>query len=481
MKSLKINTILNMIKTCSSIIFPLITFPYISRVLMTENVGKVNFGDSYVSYFSLIATLGITTYAIRECAKVRDDKRRLEEVASEIFSINICTTMLAYVLLFSSLFLFRRLDAYRNLIVIQSVVIVFTTIGADWLNSAMEDFEYITIRSIAFQILSMVLMFIFVKHPDDYIKYAAISVVSTSGYNILNVFYRKKYCKLTFTLNIPWKKHMVPILLLFVMTLSQTIFNSSDITMLGFFKGDYEVGIYSTATKMEKLISNIVSSIVFVLMPRLSYMFEVKDYDRINQLLRKVLLAFLTIGLPCYAGATVLAKEAILIIAGNGYVQGTSTLQILMISFLFSLVGGSFLGNVVLLPSGNEKKFMIICCISTIVNIIANVFMIPLFGANGAATTTAFSSFIIMIMLIVTIDKRIKIDRISKVFIAPVVGSVVMSLYCIVIRQLIQNLWIKTIACIGGGVIIYGIIQLLLKNEIIVEVMNKILQKCKRG
>ena len=166
--------------------------------------------------------------------------------------------------------MFRRLDAYRNLIVIQSVVIVFTTIGADWLNSAMEDFEYITIRSIAFQILSMVLMFIFVKQPGDYIKYAAISVVSTSGYNILNVFYRKKYCKLTFTLNIPWKKHMIPILLLFVMTLSQTIFNSSDITMIGFFKGDYEVGIYSTATKMEKLISNIVSSIVFVLMPRLS-------------------------------------------------------------------------------------------------------------------------------------------------------------------------------------------------------------------
>ena len=161
--------------------------------------------------------------------------------------------------------------------------------------------------------------------------------------------------------------------------------------------------------------------------------------------------------------------------------QGTSTLQILMISFLFSLVGGSFLGNVVLLPSGNEKKFMIICCISTIVNIIANVFMIPLFGANGAAATTAFSSFIIMIMLIVTIDKHIKIERISKVFIAPVVGSAVMSLYCVVIRQCIQNLWIKTIVCIGGGAIIYGIIQLLLKNEIIVEVMNKILLKCKRG
>mgnify|MGYP000106819924 CR=1 FL=1 len=191
MKSLKINTILNMIKTCSNIIFPLITFPYISRVLMTENVGKVNFGDSYVSYFSLIASLGITTYAIRECAKVRDNREKLEETASQIFSINLCTTGLAYVLLFLSLIIFRRLDVYRNLIMIQSVVIIFTTLGADWLNSAMEDFKYITIRSIIFQIISMILMFTFVKSTSDYMKYAAISVLSTSGYNILNIVYRK--------------------------------------------------------------------------------------------------------------------------------------------------------------------------------------------------------------------------------------------------------------------------------------------------
>ena len=477
MKSLKINTILNMIKTCSNIIFPLITFPYISRVLMTENVGKVNFGDSYVSYFSLIASLGITTYAIRECAKVRDNREKLEETASQIFSINLCTTGLAYVLLFLSLIIFRRLDVYRNLIMIQSVVIIFTTLGADWLNSAMEDFKYITIRSIIFQIISMILMFTFVKSTSDYMKYAAISVLSTSGYNILNIVYRKKYCDIQFTLNIPWKKHMIPILLLFVMTLSQTIFNSSDITMLGFFKGDYAVGIYSTATKMEKIISNVASSIVFVLIPRLSYMFEAEDYNKINMLLRKVLLTFITIGLPCYVGATILAKESILIIAGKGYIEGALTLQILLISFLFSLVGGSFLGNVVLLPSGNEKKFMIICCISTIFNIIANAFIIPLFGANGAAATTAASSFIIFILLIISIDKRIHIDRILQIFIAPIVGSVLMMLYCFVVKYNISNLWIKTVVCVIGGVVIYGIIQILLKNELVLEMTDKILMK----
>ncbi|MDD6655893.1 MAG: oligosaccharide flippase family protein [Lachnospiraceae bacterium] len=128
-KSIKINSILNILKTLSSILFPLITFPYISRVLQPEYVGKVNFGASYINYFSLIASLGITTYAIRECSAVRKDKLKLERVASEIFSINVCTTGIAYILLFASLILFRRLDSYRTLIIIQSTVILFTTWG----------------------------------------------------------------------------------------------------------------------------------------------------------------------------------------------------------------------------------------------------------------------------------------------------------------------------------------------------------------
>ena len=172
-KSLKVNSILNVIKTISSILFPLITFPYISRVLQPAYVGKVNFGASFVSYFSLIASLGITTYAIRECSAVRGDKNKLGEIASQIFSINVYTTIIAYVMLGLSLIFFRELDSYRTLIIVQSTAILFTTWGTDWLNSAMEDFAYITIRTIAFQFLSLVLMFLLVKTPEDYIKYAA--------------------------------------------------------------------------------------------------------------------------------------------------------------------------------------------------------------------------------------------------------------------------------------------------------------------
>lgn len=164
---------------------------------MPENVGKVNFGTAYISYFSMIASLGITTYAIRECSAVREDINMMEKKASEIFSINICTTIIAYLLLGLSMILFRNLDNYRLLIIIQSSSIIFMTLGADWLNATVEDFKYITIRTIVFQFISLILMFLFVKTPNDYIKYAAISVFSTSAANVVNMFYRRRICKLS--------------------------------------------------------------------------------------------------------------------------------------------------------------------------------------------------------------------------------------------------------------------------------------------
>lgn len=471
-KSLKVNTVLNIIKTCAGIVFPLVTYPYISRVLLPDNVGKISFGTSYVSYFSLIASLGISTYAIRECSKVRDKKNKLNDTASQIFSINVCTTMAAYVLLALSLILFRNVDSYRILIIIQSTVILFTTLGADWINTAMEDFKYITTRTVAFQILSLVLMFLFVKTPDDYINYAIITVMSTSGSNLLNFFYRRRYCKIKFTFNIQWKLHFIPILFLFVMVLSQTIFNSADITMLGLYKDDYEVGIYSTAYKIVNIISQMVSSVLMVLIPRLSYLFADNNFVHINTLLRKVLNVFLTLGIPCFAGAFIMAKEIVLIIGGENYIEATTALQILLISFLFSLIGGNFLGNIVLLPSGREKLYMIICCISTLVNIVLNFILIPIYGVNAAAATTAFSSLLILIMLLFTKDKQIHIEQISILFLNPVTGSVLLSVYCVIIKNCSLCLGLRTALCIGGSIVIYITSQILMKNDIVIEILH---------
>ena len=470
-KNIKVNAVLNMIKTISSIIFPLITFPYVSRVLMPENIGKVNFGSSFVSYFSLIASLGITTYAIRECSAKRDDKNELSKTASQIFSINVITTIIAYALMVVTLLLFRNFDSYRTLIIIQSTAILFTTLGCDWLNSAMEDFTFITIRTIAFQLVSLVLMFVFIHEPGDYMKYAAISVVASSGANVVNVFYRKRYCAVRFVKEMEWKKHFKPITLLFVMILVQTVFNSADTTMLGLMKGDYEVGLYSTAVKITNLVTQIVTSILWVAMPRLSKLFIEEDFDNINILLRKIFIGFISLGLPCAIGCICLSSEIVEVIGGQSYADAALPLVILMIGFIFNLFGGSFLGNMILLPSKREAVFMKICLISTTVNVILNYFLIPIGGAVAAASTTAIAFLIMLVICAISTDKRIKLERIKNSIVSSIIGCLVIVFVCIFVKMTVHSLVMVLLFSIALSALLYLLIQMIFKNEFVSEMI----------
>lgn len=479
-KSIKVNSILNVIKTISSIIFPLITFPYISRVLQPENVGKVNFGSSFVSYFSLIASLGIATYAIRECSAVRGDKRKLGEKASQIFSINVCTTVCAYIFLGLSLVFFRKLDSYRTLIIIQSSAILFGTWGADWLNSAMEDFRYITIRSIAFQFISLVLMFILVRNPDDYLKYAIISVLSSCGASISNVLYRRKYCTVRLTKDMHWQEHFQPILLLFVMLLAQTIFNNTDTTMLGLMKGDFEVGIYSTAHKVKNIIVQVVASLCWVVMPRMSYYFIEGDWDKINAMLKKVLTVMVTIGFPCVAGCVVLSSEIIQIVAGQQYSAASIPLVILMVSFIVDIFGGSFLGNMVCLPAKQEKVFMEACCFAAVVNVVLNFILIPYGGASAAAFTSGISTLVIFVWLLVKKDKRVKLNYIWGVCKGPLIGSLFIMIFCLIIKIFSSNIIAIIFSSIVGSALGYVIIQVVMRNDLVIELFDILKGKYKK-
>lgn len=475
-KSLKINTILNIIKTCSAILFPLITFPYISRVLLPENVGKVNFAQSYVNYFSLIAGLGLSTYAMRECATARYDQKKLEKVSSELFSINLITTFIAYLVLLISLFLLKNIQKYENLILIESIIIISTTMGAEWLNSAMEDYIYITIRTVAFQIISLILMFTFVKNPSDYYIYALISIVSSAGANIVNIFYRKKYCTIHFTFHIDWKKHLSPILFLFVMQLSVTIFNNVDTTMLGIMKNDYEVGLYSTALKATRIISQVVQSLSLVIIPRLTILFGKEDFKGANILLRKVLGFNLTLGLPCVAGTILLANEIIYIIGGNEYLGAVPVIRILILCFAFTLLGGSFLGNAILIPMKQEKYYMIICCITAVINVILNALLIPKLGAVGASIATAMNGLIIMILLFFKVDKKIKIPNIKPLIKGPVYGCIGITVCCIFCSYILSFI-VRTILSVSLSVLVYCAIQILTKNDMIIEMINSVSMK----
>lgn len=474
------NTIYNAVKSVCGIVYPLITFPYISRVLLAENIGKINFSGSVVSYFSLIASLGISTYAIRECSKYRNDRKKLGDTASEILSINICSTFLAYAALGFTLLFARPLDAYRELIMIQSLNILFSTLGADWLNSAMEDFRYITLRTTGMQIVSLILMFLFVRRPEDYIRYACISVLSASGANVINIFYRRRYCRTRLIFHINWKKHLTPILLLFSLILSQTIYTSSDTTILGLFKGDIQVGLYGTSVRIYNIVNTLVASVALVVMPQLSAAFSGRDYGKVNELLKYSLNFIIVLGMPCIVGLNAIAEEIIVLIAGNSYRGAALSLHILTIALGCSFIGG-WIGNMMMLPAGKEKICLRASIASAAVNVVLNLILIPVWGLNAAAATTAVSEFLSILILRPHIDAQVHIRGWRQMLAAPLAGCISIVIISCIVKHFVGSAYLVSVITIVLCILSYLVILILLRNEFALNFLRPIRSRCRRG
>lgn len=479
-KSLKVNAFLNGFKTFLNFLFPLITFPYISRVLSVEEIGKYNFSNSIISYFLLLAALGIDKYAIREGAKYRENKERFSSFASEIFSFNIVSTLVSYSLLFLFILFSKTLERYTVCILIFSLQIFFTTLGTEWVYSIFEEYRYITIRSILFKMISVALLFMFVRNEGDYLAYAAITVFASVGSNVLNFFNAKKICSIRFTLKIDWKKLFKPIMIIFASNIAIQIYVNSDTTMLGYLKDDYAVGIYSVATKIYLIVKNLTGSILTVTIPRLAYLASKKVKDDYEELLNKVANALIILILPSIVGLTMLSREAILIISGNKYLDAQLPLVVLSIAILFSTFSGLF-NNCVLLPHKREKVFLKSSIISAVTNIVLNFILIPYFGAVAAAFTTLISEIIMALMnfmgcrdLIgrVVFNKSFK-NNLTSVF----CGSIGVIICCKIIMTVFLNIYVCSIVVVLLSVTVYGLILIALRNDIVLENLNKIIHR----
>ncbi len=388
-RSLRINAVLNLIKTLMGVLFPLITFPYASRVLLPEGIGRVNFAVSVISYFGLFASLGINSYGVREAAKIRDSRENLSKFAKEIFTINMVSTAAAYSMLAVSILFVPKLQEYRTLLIVCSATILFTTLGMEWLYTAVEDFSYITIRSIIFQVVSLALLFLFVRTSEDIVRYAAISVVSSAGSNIFNFIHAKKYISLGKTRIKPGslKKHIRPVMILFAMVVTSSIYTILDTGMLGFMTSDYQVGIYTAATKINRIVLNLVVSIGAVLLPRLSYYCGMNDRKKFLELAYKSLDLLMLLAVPAAIGLSVLAEPVILTLSGRQYLDAVPVMRI--INPIIVVVGMSnFIGVQIFMPLGKEKWTLYSDIAGACINIALNALLIPPLGALGAAAAS---------------------------------------------------------------------------------------------
>lgn len=482
-KSVKVNAILNTMKTICSIIFPLITIPYATRVLHPSNYGKVSWGNSIIQYFALFATLGVLTYAQREGPRIRDQKQKFGEFASEIFTINFSATVVSYIALFLMLCFVSKTRNYKGLILIQSLVIILTTIGADWINAIYEDYFYITVRYIVIQLLSLIALFIFVKSSSDYLIYAFITVIAQAGGNLLNIFYIRKYAKLHLVPLRNCKKHMGPTMKLFAVSIATVIYISSDITILGIFRDDTRVGIYTLSSKIYTTVKTVLNAVMTVAMPRLAFYLGHDEDKAYNELLRNIFNYLITFTIPVICGVFMLSKPIMLLLGGQDYTIGYPSLQILSISLIFAVFSCFFALGIILLYK-QDNVYLFATLASSITNIVLNFILIPHIGDVGAAITTLIAE---MITVFITMYYSIKIPNIGnnlknifgnyKVLFSSMIGSAGILAVCTIVQFFTSNLVLVIILSIILSVAIYFIILKLFHNPILEYVMASLKTK----
>lgn len=477
--SLKKNFLMNTLLTMSSFIFPLITFPYVSRILGPTGTGKVTFVTSIVTYFSLFAQLGIPTYGIRACAKVRDNREELTRVTQELLIINLITTVISYIALILCVLFIPKLQEERNLYIIISFTLILTTIGMEWLYKGLEQYSYITKRSIFFKFISVIAMFLLVHKKTDYVIYGGITIFAASASNVLNFINIRNYIDLKPVGNYQLKRHLKPVFVFFALACATTIYTNLDNVMLGFLASDADVGYYSASIKIKNILTSLVTSLGAVLLPRASYYIEHNEYDEFNRLSKKALHFVLVIAIPLFIYFTLYAKECILFLSGDQYLDAVIPMQIIMPTVLFIGIT-NILGIQMLVPLGKEKVVLNSTIAGAIVDVIINAILIPQFQSSGAAIGTLVAEFVVLLWQFFAM-KEFVVSFLKTIKIFPILlGVIVGSVLSIIFKILISSIFLRLVLSSIVFFLCYGFALLISKEELVVEMKNIILMKLKK-
>ena len=475
-KSLKLNFFMNAMLTMSSFLFPLISAPYIYRVLQADGKGKVTFATSLIAYFLMLARLGIPTYGVRACAKVRDDKQALSKTAHELLIINLIMSVVAYGLLFLALAFVPQLREDRLLYLVVSLTIIFDTIGMEWLYKALEQYSYIAIRSMIFKLIALVGMFLLVRSKDDYVIYGGLTILAASASSVFNFFHARKYISMRPMGGYKLSPHIKAVAIFFAMTCASTVYTNLDTVMLGFMRGETVVGYYDAAVKIKSILVSIVTSLGVVLLPRAAYYVEHGLMEEFRSISRKALNFVFVAALPMMLYFMLFAKQGILLLSGEGYDPAVSAMQIIMPTLLF--IGlSNILGIQILVPMGKEKVVLWSLIVGAVVDVIINILLIPGYGAAGAAAGTMVAEFAVLAYQFVVLRKEVwaSFRQIGywKLLLALVVATAASIWVLWLELGVFVSLIISAVLFFGC----YGAMLLILKESMTTELLKQILGK----
>lgn len=473
MSSLKTNVLLNYVNTITGIIFPVITFPYASRILMPEGIGIVNFQQSIIGYIVLFTSLGIPLYAVKEVAKYRDDIILRNKVTIEITLLSLFLSLLGYIAVYFLGRFVPQINANISLFYILSLTILFTSLGVNWFYQAIEDFKFITVRAVVIRTIAAASLFIFVKDKSDLLIYGAITVGSTVGNNLINFIHLRSYIPLSTIKGLKFDvlRHLKPALHIFVLNLIISIYVQLNTIMLGFLDGDYAVGIYTAGNKIPHIVLSLVTSMGVVLLPRCSNLVALGNLEEFKSVCNKAIRLVLTLSLPFTVGLILLAKPIITIFCGDAFLEAEPVIFWTAPIILF--IGlTNVLGIQILYPLGKEN--IVICSTlgGAIVNLILNILLIPMFSAVGAAISTFAAELVVLVIQIIAGKKYIPVSLFNKVNHRYLIATIFMTITILPIIYFIENDWLQLISAATVGVIVYGLVLICFKDEIIFSILK---------
>lgn len=475
-KSLKINFLMNAILTMSSFVFPLITFPYVSRVLGPSGTGKVSFAMSFITYFSMFAQMGIPTYGIRACAKVRDDKVKLSKTVQEIMIINLAMCILVYGVYIICMIAIPRIRQDRTLFLIMGTMIAFNAIGVEWLYKALEKYSYITIRSIIFKFIALLLMFGLVHSRQDYIIYGGITIFASSASNIFNFINLRRQIIIKPQKDYNFVQHINMILIFFAMSVAATIYTNLDTVMLGFMKADADVGYYNAAVKIKTILVSVVTSLGTVLLPRASYYVEKNDLDEFYRIAKKALNFIFLVAIPVVVYFILFAEEGIYFFSGEAYKGSVLPMKIIMPTVLFIGIS-NILGIQMMVPLGKEKQVLYSEIAGAFVDLILNIIFIPRYGAAGAAFGTLAAEVVVCIWQMISMKKDIVVLFATIKYWLFIAAAMLSGVAAVQIKVLKAGYFICLLfsACCFFG--IYSLILILGKETLVLDILGQLKER----
>ena len=381
--SIKKNFAYKSVLTLSTYLINFITFPYVARVLGVERIGLVNFVDNTVNYFLLFATMGVGLLGVREIAAVKEDKKRRDQVYSSMLALNLLFTLVSlgiYLLCISTI---PKLCQYDELFYIGTAKILFTVFLVEWFFTGVENFRYITLRSILIKVLYITSIFLFVRDTSDYWLYFILTVGVVVLNALINQLYIREFVRVRWN-NIQLFKYLKQNVTLGIYTLMTSMYLTFNVMYLGLVSNNTEVGYYTTAFKLYSVILGFFTAFTNVMLPRMSSLLANGEKDRFQELVNRSFSVMATCCIPLILCSMIMAPQIVYILSGPGYEGAILPMRIIMPA-AFAVGVAQVLAIQVLMPMKKDKVLLIASIIGAVVSLLINLLVVPSVKSVGSA------------------------------------------------------------------------------------------------